>query len=75
MRMRRIDAVLVPGNKAVELQPGGDHVMLIGLTDPPEQGGTFPLTLIFQKAGGIAVPVAVRPLTARGPGMKHHDHK
>ena len=75
MRMRRIDAVAVPAGEAAELQPGGDHVMLIGLAGPPEQGGTFPLTLVFEKAGRIAVPVAVRPLTARGPGMKHHDRK
>ena len=75
MRMRRIDAVPVPAGEAAELKPGGDHVMLIGLAGPPEQGGTFPLTLIFQKAGRIAVPVAVRPIAARGPGMKHHDRK
>lgn len=75
MRMRRIDAVPVPAGQAAELKPGGDHVMLIGLVGAPEQGGSFPLTLIFQQAGRIAVPVAVRPLTARGPGEKHHDHK
>lgn len=75
MRMRRIEAVSVPGNTAAELKPGGDHVMLMGLTGPLKQGGTFPLTLSFEKAGKITVPVAVRPVTARGPGMKHHDHK
>ena len=75
MRMRRIEAVAVPGNEAAELKPGGDHVMLMGLTGPLTQGGTFPLTLSFEKAGKITVPVAVRPVTARGPGMKHHDHK
>ena len=75
MRMRRIEAVPVPGGAAVELKPGGRHVMLIGLTAPPKQGDTFLLTLTFEKAGTVTVPVAVRPLTARGPVMKHHDHK
>ena len=68
MRMRRIDAVPVPGNAAAELKPGGRHVMLIGLTGKLKQGGTFPLTLAFEKAGGITVSVTVRPITARGPG-------
>ena len=75
MRMRRIAVVSVPGNKAAELKPGGDHVMLMGLNGPLKQGGTFPLTLSFERAGTITVPVTVRPITARGPGMKHHDHK
>ncbi|MDE0334148.1 MAG: copper chaperone PCu(A)C [Defluviicoccus sp.] len=67
MRMRRIEAVSVPGNEAAELKPGGDHVMLMGLTGPLKQGTAFPLTLSFEKAGKITVPVAVRPITARGP--------
>ena len=75
MRMRRIDAVSVPGGKTADLQPGGRHVMLIGLSAPPGEGRTFPLTLTFEKAGRITVPVAVRPITARGPGMKDHDHR
>lgn len=75
MRMRRIEAVSVPGNKAAELKPGGDHVMLMGLKGPLKRGSTFPLTLSFERAGTITVPVAVRPITARGPGMKHHDRR
>ena len=74
MRMRRIEAVRVSAGKSAELKPGGDHVMLIGLAAPLTEGGTFPLTLIFEKAGEIAVPVAVRPITARGPGTKRHGH-
>ena len=75
MRMRRVDGIPVPGHGSARLKPGGDHVMLMGLTDPLKQGGTFPITLSFEKAGKITVPVAVRPITARGPGMKHHDRK
>lgn len=75
MRMRRIEAVPVPGNGSAELKPGGDHAMLMGLRAPLKEGSIFPLTLSFEKAGTITVPVAVRPVTARGPGMKHHDRK
>ena len=75
MRMRRVDVVAVPGGKSVELKPGGRHVMLIGLRAPLKEGETFPLTLTFDKAGTITVTVAVGSIAARGPGMKHHDHK
>ncbi len=75
MRMRRIDGVSVPGNEAAVFEPGGHHVMLMGLAGPLKQGGTFPLTLTFEKAGEITVSVKVRPIAARGSGMKHHDRK
>ncbi len=75
MRMRRVEAVPVPGNGSAELKPGGHHVMLLGLRAPLKEGTTFPLTLTFEKAGSITVPVAVGRVTARGPGMRHHDRK
>ena len=75
MRMRRVDAVPVPGGGSAELKPGGRHVMLIGLRAPLKEGGTFPLTLTFDKAGTITVTVAVGSVAARGPDMKRHDHK
>ena len=74
MRMRKIDGVPVPGKRSVELKPGGRHVMLMGLAGPLRQGTAFPLTLVFERAGTITVPVPVRPITARGPDMKH-DHR
>ena len=75
MRMRRVDAVPVPGGESAELKPGGYHVMLIGLRAPLKEGETFPLTLTFDRAGTITVPVAVGSVAARGPGMKRHDRK
>ncbi len=75
MRMRRVDAVPVPGGGSAELKPGGYHVMLIGLRAPLKEGETFPLTLTFDKAGTITVPVTVGSIAARGPGMKHHRRK
>ena len=75
MRMRRVEAVPVPGSGSAELKPGGYHVMLLGLHAPLKEGTTFPLTLTFEKAGTITVPVAVGRVTARGSGMQHHDGK
>ena len=67
MKMRRVDAVEVPANGSVALQPGGFHIMLIGLKKPLQEGGSFPLTLTFEKAGTVDVEVAVEGVGSMGP--------
>jgi periplasmic copper chaperone A len=59
MRMRQLDAIDVPSNKAVVLKPGGLHLMLIGLKAPLKEGDRFPMTLKFEKAGEVKVEVTV----------------
>ena len=34
MRMRRTEQIDVPAGETVSLEPGGDHIMLIGLSEP-----------------------------------------
>lgn len=67
MKMRKVERIEVPAHGAVELKPGGLHVMLIGLAEPLVPGRTFPLTLTFEKAGAVEVPVTVREIGARAP--------
>ena len=67
MRMRRQDAVAIAPGSAAELQPGGTHLMLVGLKAPLAAGSSFPLTLDFAAAGRKHVKVAVRPIGATGP--------
>ena len=59
MRMRQVDAIDVPTGQAVVLQPGGLHLMLVGLKSPLKAGERFPLTLRFEKAGEVKVEVVV----------------
>jgi periplasmic copper chaperone A len=66
MRMREVSAVDVPAGKAVELKPGGLHIMLMGLKAPLKEGEKFPLKLKFEKAGEVTVTVNVE-----GPGASH----
>lgn len=70
--MRHIEDGVVLGAGAVhEFARGGDHVMLMGLTEKLDNGDTVPVTLIFEKAGEVTVDVTVD--NARGqPG--HGDH-
>lgn len=60
MRMIEVeDGFAVPAGGEHMLKRGGDHVMLMGLTESLEDGETFPLTLLFEGAGEIVVDVPV----------------
>jgi copper(I)-binding protein len=67
MKMRPVPEIDVKaGDKAV-LQPGGYHVMLMGLATPLKQGTSFPLTLTFVKAGNVTTNVTVQKAGASAP--------
>jgi periplasmic copper chaperone A len=84
-RMRPVEAGLVirPG-ETVELKPGGLHLMMLGLKRPLKQGDVIKGTLVFEKAGTVAVEYRVGGIGARSPaaaGAHHapagggsHDH-
>lgn len=57
--MREVESIAVPAGKMTVLPPMGDHVMLMGLTDHVQEKSTFPITLVFEKAGEKTVPVEV----------------
>ncbi len=59
MRMRPADGIAVPAGATVELKPGGNHVMFMGLTQTLKAGARFPLSLRFEKAGEVKVEVLV----------------
>ena len=75
MRMRPVARITVPAGAAATLKPGGEHVMLIGVTAPLKKGETLSLTLVFEHAGEIAVPVPIGAIGARGPAATGHGHK
>lgn len=61
MKMRPVPAGFeVPASGALELKPGGKHVMLIGLTKPMVGGEEIEITLQFEKSGEVTVKVPVR---------------
>lgn len=60
MTMQEIGEIDLPAGEAVDLEPGGLHVMLLGLTEPLQSGDTFDVTLRFETAGDLAVEVEVR---------------
>jgi len=58
----------VPAGETVFLERGGKHVMLMGLSEPFEQGKTIPLTLVFEQTGEIEIEVPVDLARKAGHG-------
>jgi hypothetical protein len=75
MRMRAVKALSLPAGRAVELKPGGYHVMLMDLKSQLKEGEVVPVTLVVESAGKretIEVKAPVRAPTARNDMMKKH---
>lgn len=75
MKMRPVTGITLPAGQAVELKPGGYHVMLMGLAEPVSEGATVPLTLLVETADkkreSIPVQLKARSLTgATGHGNR-----
>ena len=86
VKMRPIEGgIEVPAHGVAVLAPGGKHVMLIGLREQLVEDTTFPLTLIFERAGRFEIIAIVESAGARGPtgaptpaadtDHNHHDMK
>lgn len=63
MRMREVEGIDVPAGGEVRLEPGGLHMMLIGLTQQLVEGESISATLIFEEAGEVPVTLEIK-----GPG-------
>ena len=74
MKMRPISGVDIPAGHPVSLKPAGEHIMLMGLSQPLREGQSFPLTLDFEKAGPRTVTVTVERVGAKGPGPAAAQH-
>lgn len=75
MKMRAIPGLDLPAGKAVELKPGGYHVMLMDLKQALKTGETVPVTLVVEGKDGkkesIEVKAPVKALAQAHEGMKH----
>jgi len=75
IKMRAVQQIAIPANDNIKLQPGGFHIMLMGLKKPLLEGDKFDLTLVFKKAGNVLCTVRVKKVHAMGHGnKKKHTH-
>ena len=67
MQMRALpDGLALPKGKAIELKPGGYHLMVMDLKQPMKQGAWLPLTLTVEtkdkKRSSVMVSAEVKSL-------------
>ena len=67
------EGFIVPAGGSHALARGGDHIMLMGLTQALNDGDTVDLMLTFEQAGEIAVevPVDLNRKPQHGKGQMH----
>lgn len=59
MRMERVRSVAIPAAGEAVLEPGGYHIMLIGLHSPLAEGDTVPLRLRLRSGRAIDISAPV----------------
>jgi periplasmic copper chaperone A len=68
MTMRPIEGGLfIEAGKALKFEPGGWHLMFIGLAAPFREGEQISVSLAFESAGKVTVPFAVQGIGAHAP--------
>lgn len=73
MKMNKVESIELASRGGVTLSPNGHHIMLIGLTSPLVAGSTFDITLDFDNASDITVPVTIVSPTDTTAGHDAHD--
>ncbi len=71
MRMRKIERIDLPAGQSVQLQPGGLHVMLIGLTGALKPDTAVDLTLEFDDGSRTTLQAPVRKVQMGMMPMQH----
>jgi copper(I)-binding protein len=74
-KMREVaGGIVAPANGVVVLEPGGLHVMFLGLNRQLTPGERIPVTLTFETGGPEVVEVEVRDLSHGAPEAGHGAH-
>lgn len=62
MKMRRVPHALVPAEGSLVFEPGGYHIMLLDVAEPPAVGTQFSVTMEFDGGEPFTFAVDVRPI-------------
>lgn len=69
-KMRPVAQIDIPAGGQTKLEPGGLHVMLIGLRQPLAEGASVAITLGFEDGSSREIAAPVRAIAAPA-GMPH----
>lgn len=72
MRMRQVEKIDLEAGKATVLEPGGLHVMLLGLKRPLSAGSTVQVDLTFADGSSKTVTAPIRAIGGMQHGGGHH---
>ncbi len=74
MQMRPVlGGLKLPAGQAVELKPGGFHMMMLDLKQPLLKDTTVPMTLFFRDAKGVETKTELKlPVTVSPPARAGH---
>lgn len=73
MKMRQVPDLPLPAGKAVELKPGGYHIMLLNLKAQVKTGDVIPLTLVVER-GGKRETIVVNAVAKSLTNSQHSGH-
>ena len=72
VRMRRTEPLDIGAGERIAFEPGGRHLMLMGLETPLVQGSRITVTLQFEKAGPVSFEAEVVAGDATDPHAGPH---
>jgi len=68
------NGIEVPAGETVSLEPGGLHIMFMGLEGALVAGTEVPATLVFEQAGEVDVVFMIEERSGAVKGHDHSDH-
>ena len=72
MKMREIpDGLILQPSEVIKLEPGGFHLMFMGLNQMISEGNEHTITLVFEKAGEIKLDFPVKKKASKHSSHKH----
>lgn len=75
MRMRKLaDGLEIPAGGAVELKPGGMHLMFLDLKQPLAKDTRVPVKLTFKSGAVVEIELAVQAMGAKSSEDHEHHH-
>lgn len=69
MQMREVDSILIPAGGSAVMEPGGMHMMLVGIEREALSGPDVDLILVFADGSEMLVKAPLRSLM-----QQHHHH-
>ncbi|MBY5923427.1 copper chaperone PCu(A)C [Ferrimonas balearica] len=74
MKMRPVEAIELAAGEAVALTQGGYHLMMMGLSQPLQEGEQLSCELTFRHADPKTVSLTVTRMGNQDEGHHHHHH-